>query len=269
MSEYIFILGDISVEDGNPVVSVNNMDSFFGLIKGSQLFIAGKLPATIEEHDTAARTITLRENWAQGNLNNVAATVVPIGAVSTLLQALENNRAAYQAFLENSGGDGPGSVDEISWSVIIDPPATSTRWPDFTEITGDITGLQAIIDLVADYESKDDSVRNDLNTRIDGLEPTFYSVYTNSTSINALDYLNKMLVTTSDASVRVNLLDAPLDSEFSLVQEGQGIVTFYSPKTILNRQGLYKTAGQFANAYARVIEHDGDLHWAIFGDLDN
>ena len=161
------------------------------------------------------------------------------------------------------------SFEEVTGDILAILPTTATRWPSFTEVTGDITGLQAIIDLVADYEAKDDAVRSDLNTRIDGLEPTFYSVYTDSTSINALDHLNKMLITTSDNAVRVNLLDAPLDSEFSLVQEGQGVVTFYSPKTILNRQGFYKTAGQFANAYARVIEHDGDTHWAIFGDLDN
>ncbi|MEM7420776.1 MAG: hypothetical protein AAF364_13730 [Pseudomonadota bacterium] len=138
MSTFIFSLNDISVSDDSPVVSVNNTDSFFGLIKGSQLFIAGKLPATIEDHDTTARTITLRENWAQGDLNSVAATVVPIGAVSTLLQALENNRAAYQAFLENAGGGGSGNGGEISWSVIIDPPPTATQWPTWTQVQGDI-----------------------------------------------------------------------------------------------------------------------------------
>ena len=138
MSTFIFSLSDISVSDDSPVVSVNNTDSFFGLIKGSQLFIAGKLPATIEDHDTTARTITLRENWAQGDLINVAATVVPIGAVSTLLQALENNRAAYQAFLDNAGGGGSGNGGEISWSVIIDPPITATSWPTWTQVQGDI-----------------------------------------------------------------------------------------------------------------------------------
>lgn len=136
MSTFIFSLSDISVSDDSPVVSVNNTDSFFGLIKGSQLFIAGKLPATIEDHDTTARTITLRENWAQGDLINVAATVVPIGAVSTLLQALENNRAAYQAFLENAGT--AGTVSEISFSAIIDPPATATQWPTWVQVQGDI-----------------------------------------------------------------------------------------------------------------------------------
>ena len=138
MSTFIFSLSDISVSDDSPVVSVNNTDSFFGLIKGSQLFIAGKLPVTIEDHDTTARTITLRENWSQGDLNSVAATVVPIGAVSTLLQALENNRAAYQAFLDNAGGGGSGNGGEISFSMIVDPPATATQWPTWVQVQGDI-----------------------------------------------------------------------------------------------------------------------------------
>ena len=99
MSTYVFRLNDISVEDGSPVVSVNNSDSFFGLIEGSQLFIAGKLPATIINHDTTTKTLTLKYNWQQGDLSNVAAQVVPIGAVGVLLQALENNRAAYETFL--------------------------------------------------------------------------------------------------------------------------------------------------------------------------
>ena len=129
MSDFIFSLSDISVSDNSPIVSVNNTDSFFGLIKGSQLFIAGKLPATIEDHDTTARTITLRENWAQGDLSNVAASVIPIGAVSTLLQALENNRAAYEALLasiDNPAGPLQAAIEEairyLNTQVADSPP---------------------------------------------------------------------------------------------------------------------------------------------------
>lgn len=244
MSTYVFSLNDISVEDGSPVVSVNNSDSFFGLIEGSQLFIAGKLPATIIDHDTTANTLTLKYNWQQGDLSNVAAQVVPIGAVGVLLQALENNRAAYTAFLENAN-----LISGVEQELIA------------------LSNTVQLID--SSYKVADTELRNELNLRISGIESTFATSYTDSTSINALYYLDKMIITTADAAVRVNLPDAPLDSEFSLVQEGQGIVTFQSPKTILNRQGFYKTAGQFANAYARVIQHDGDTHWAIFGDLDN
>lgn len=132
MSAHIFSLSDISVADGSPVVSVNNSDSFFGLIEGSQLFIAGKLPATIIDHDTTANTLTLKYNWQQGDLSNVAAQVVPIGAVGVLLQALENNRAAYTAFLE-AMGEWSG---DINWEQVIDPPVTATQWPDFTQVTG-------------------------------------------------------------------------------------------------------------------------------------
>lgn len=136
MSTYVFSLNEISVEDGSPVVSVNSSDSFFGLIEGSQLFIAGKLPATIVDHDTTTKTLTLKYNWHQGDLSNVAAQVVPIGAVGVLLQALENNRAAYAAFLENAGSG------ETEWENINNPPQTALRWPNFSELAGKISKEQ-------------------------------------------------------------------------------------------------------------------------------
>jgi len=144
MSTYVFSLNDISVEDGSPVVSVNNSDSFFGLIEGSQLFIAGKLPATIIDHDTTANTLTLKYNWQQGDLSNVAAQVVPIGAVGVLLQALENNRAAYAAFLENAGSG------EVEWENITNPPQTSLRWANFSELAGKISKEQLPDDIDTD-----------------------------------------------------------------------------------------------------------------------
>ncbi|KXJ59740.1 MAG: hypothetical protein AXW14_14775 [Alteromonas sp. Nap_26] len=144
MSTYVFSLNDISVEDGSPVVSVNNSDSFFGLIEGSQLFIAGKLPATIIDHDTTANTLTLKYNWQQGDLSNVAAQVVPIGAVGVLLQALENNRAAYAAFLENAGSG------ETEWENINNPPQTALRWPNFSELAGKISKEQLPDDIDTD-----------------------------------------------------------------------------------------------------------------------
>lgn len=258
----------VTLTNNSNLVQINTNDSNFSVVPGSVIFIASDRPRVVTSGDTVNRTLTLAIAYTGNDIVEKSATLIPLGQNDALLSAITSLTEAQNGLAE-AYGDGPGNVSEISFSVITDPPATATRWPDFTEVTGDITGLQAIIDLVADYEAKDDAVRNDLNTRIDGLEPTFYSVYTDSTSINALDHLNKMLITTSDSAVRVNLLDAPLDSELSFVQEGQGVITFYSPKTILNRQGLYKTAGQFANAYARVIEHDGDTHWAFFGDLDN
>lgn len=144
MSTYVFSLNDISVEDGSPVVSVNNSDSFFGLIEGSQLFIAGKLPATIIDHDTTANTLTLKYNWQQGDLSNVVAQVVPIGAVGVLLQALENNRAAYAAFLENAGSG------EVEWENVNDPPQTALRWPNFSELAGKISKEQLPDDIDTD-----------------------------------------------------------------------------------------------------------------------
>ena len=136
MNSYIFSLTDISIANNSATVTVNNTDSFFGVIEGSQLFIAGKLPATIIDHDTIARTLTLKYNWQQGNLSNVAAQIVPVGAVGVLLQALENNRAAYAAFLENAGSG------DVEWENINNPPQTALRWPNFSELTGKISKEQ-------------------------------------------------------------------------------------------------------------------------------
>ena len=91
MSEFIFNLSDISASDGNSVVTVNNSDSVFGVVEGSQLFIAGKIPSTILESSTTDSTLTLSSSWAQGDVSNVAAKIIPIGAVAELLTALERN----------------------------------------------------------------------------------------------------------------------------------------------------------------------------------
>lgn len=166
MIEHIFSLSDISVADNSPIVSVNNTDSFFGLIKGSQLFIAGKLPATIEDHDTTARTITLRESWSQGDVNNVAATVVPIGAVSTLLQALENNRAAYEALLasiDNPAGPLQAAIEEairyLNTQVAESPPVKQN--PSLTHVLSDYPTLKKTEVIPEDSPNNSPQIRYD------------------------------------------------------------------------------------------------------------
>jgi len=133
MSEFIFNLSDISASDGNAVVSVNNSDSVFGVVEGSQLFIAGKLPSTILESSTTDSTITLSTPWSQGDVSNVAAKIIPIGTVAELLTALERNRAAYQAFVDAGGA----ATSEVSWSDILAStlPEFVKRWSSFEEIT--------------------------------------------------------------------------------------------------------------------------------------
>ena len=254
----------VSVNNNNNVIQINTNDSNFSVVPGSVIFIAGDRPRVVTSGNTVNRTLTLAIAYTGNDIVEKSATLIPLGQNDALLSAITSLTQA-----QNGLAEAYGDVSEVSWSVIIDPPVTATRWPDFTEITGDITGLQAIIDLVADYEAKDDAVRSDLNARIDGLEPTFVTVYSSDSTINALDHLEKLVVTTSNSSVRVNLLDAPLGSEVAFIQEGNGVITFSSPKVILNRQGFYQTAGKFANAYAKVIQHDGDTHWALFGDLAN
>lgn len=152
MSSYVFSLSDVSVADGSQTVTVNNSDSFFGLIEGSQIFIAGKLPATIIEHDTGARTLTLSANWAQGDVNNASAQVVPIGAVATLLTALENNRSAYNALTEainNPAAELQPIVEDalryINTQVAQSPPVKQSQ--SLTHVLSDYPTLKKTIDV--------------------------------------------------------------------------------------------------------------------------
>ncbi|VEL97004.1 hypothetical protein ALT761_02003 [Alteromonas sp. 76-1] len=166
MSEFIFNLSDISASDGSAVVTVNNSDSVFGVVEGSQLFIAGKLPSTILESSTTDSTITLSSPWSQGDVSNVAAKIIPIGTVAELLTALERNRAAYQAFVD-AGGAG---TSEVSWSDILasslpefvkrwgkyseitEKPDYAQGWPDFENVTGKVSQEQLPDDLDFDGE---------------------------------------------------------------------------------------------------------------------
>lgn len=152
MSEYIFSLSDVSIADNSPTVTVNNSDSFFGLISGSQLFIVGKLPVTVIEHDTVTRTLTLKSNWTQGEVNNVSAQVVPIGAVSTLLAAVENNRAAYNALTEaikNPAAELQPIVEDalryLNTQVAQSPPVNQN--PSLTHILSDYPTLKKTVDI--------------------------------------------------------------------------------------------------------------------------
>ncbi|ANB27234.1 hypothetical protein A6F57_19845 [Alteromonas stellipolaris] len=166
MSEYVFSLSDISVSDGSAVVQINNSDSVFGVIEGSQFFVAGKIPVGVIESDTVNRTLTLISAWDQGDIANAAAKVIPLGAVVTLLTALERNRAAYQAFVD-AGGGGSSSIEwgDIvaatlpdfvkrwgKYSEITDKPDYAQGWPSFENVTGKVSQEQLPEELDFDSE---------------------------------------------------------------------------------------------------------------------
>ena len=134
---YIRDFTSVTVNQNEPVVQINAGDSNFSVKENSQLFIEGyTVPVTVLESDSNARTLTLTKPWPHANVSGVAARVVPLGDPDTYLSAVDANRAAYEAFLENAGG--AGTVEELSWSVIIDPPVTATQWPTWEQVQGDI-----------------------------------------------------------------------------------------------------------------------------------
>lgn len=142
MSSGVFTLSDVSLSNNSDIVSVNNSDSLFGLSTGSQLFVAGKRPVTIDSHNTTTRELTLSDKWNQGTLQNVSATIVPLTAVSKLFEALENNRLAYEALTEaikTPGGELSPIVEQalqyLDTQVAASPAAT--RIPSLSHVLSD------------------------------------------------------------------------------------------------------------------------------------
>ena len=136
---YIRDFTSVTINQNESVIQINAGDSNFSVKENSQLFIEGyTVPVTVLESDSNARTLTLTKPWPHANVSGVAARVVPLGDPDTYLSAVDANRAAYEAFVEAAAGGGAGTVEELSWSVIIDPPVTATQWPTWVQVQGDI-----------------------------------------------------------------------------------------------------------------------------------
>ncbi|MCP4280820.1 MAG: hypothetical protein GY776_12535 [Alteromonas sp.] len=87
--------------------------------------------------DTVNRTLTLAIAYTGNDIVEKSATLIPLGQNDALLSAITSLTQAQNGLAE-AYGDGPGNVSEVSWSVIIDPPPTSTQWPTWVQVQGDI-----------------------------------------------------------------------------------------------------------------------------------
>ena len=245
MSEFIFNLSDISASDGSVVVSVNNSDSVFGVVEGSQLFIAGKLPSTILESSTTDSTITLSSPWSQGDVSNVGAKIIPIGTVAELLTALERNRAAYQAFVD-AGGAG---TSEVSWGDILastlpefvkrwgkyseieDKPDYAQGWPDFENVTGKVA-----------VEQLPDNIDTD-NKRTQALSPPVKTEA--SLTHRLIDYPKLKLTETIPTESPNNRREMLFDDIRGLVHVALTDRWFSIPNTIEKRKFMVKIANRY------------------------
>lgn len=127
----------VTLTNNSNLVQINTNDSNFSVVPGSVIFIAGDRPRVVTNGDTVNRTLTLAIAYTGNDIVEKSATLIPLGQNSALLDAITSLTQAQNGLAE-AYGDGPGTVDEIRWSVIIDPPPTSTAWPTWTQVQGDI-----------------------------------------------------------------------------------------------------------------------------------
>ncbi|GEA12673.1 hypothetical protein [Alteromonas sp. KUL49] len=100
MMSFTISLADITINDGELFATVNSSESGFGVIKNSQLFIASKLPVSIDSFDTQTRVLTLSEAWLQGDVVNAPARITPNAANGSLSESLNQNQQLMSLLLE-------------------------------------------------------------------------------------------------------------------------------------------------------------------------
>ena len=159
MSNYARDFSDVTITNGSSTLQINSNDSNFAIAPGSRLFLNGFLPVTVTAGDTINRTLTLAAQWPHADQVNVPAALIPIGLGDWLLQALENNRAAYEAFVATIEGQ-EEPLTEVEWSDIVaatlpefvkrwgkyseitEKPDYAQGWPDFENVTGKVSQEQ-------------------------------------------------------------------------------------------------------------------------------
>lgn len=127
----------VSVSNNDNVIQINTNDSNFSVVPGSVIVIAGDRPRVVISGDTVNRTLTLSIAYTGNNIVEKSATLIPLGQNAALLSAMTSLTEAQNGLAE-AYGNGPGTVGEISFSMIVDPPQTATQWPTWSQVQGDI-----------------------------------------------------------------------------------------------------------------------------------
>ena len=127
----------VSVSNNDNVIQINTNDSNFSVVPGSVIVIAGDRPRVVTSGDTVNRTLTLSIAYTGNDIVEKSATLIPLGQNDALLSAMTSLTEAQNGLAE-AYCDGPGTVGEISFSMIVDPPVTATQWPTWVQVQGDI-----------------------------------------------------------------------------------------------------------------------------------
>ena len=115
----------VSVSNNDNVFQINTNDSNFSVVPGSVIVIAGDRPRVVSSGDTVNRTLTLSIAYTGNDIVEKSATLIPLGQNDALLSAMTSLTEAQNGLAE-AYGNGPGTVGEISWTAILNPPPTAT-----------------------------------------------------------------------------------------------------------------------------------------------
>ena len=127
----------VTLTNNSNLVQINTNDSNFSVVPGSVIVVAGDRPRVVISGDTVNRTLTLSIAYIGDDIVEKSAALIPLGQNDALLSAMTSLTEAQNGLAE-AYGNGPGTVGEISFSMIIDPPVTATQWPTWVQVQGDI-----------------------------------------------------------------------------------------------------------------------------------
>ena len=127
----------VTLTNNSNLVQINTNDSNFSVVPGSVIVVAGDRPRVVTSGDTVNRTLTLSIAYIGDDVVEKSAALIPLGQNDALLSAMTSLTEAQNGLAE-AYGNGPGTVGEISFSMIVDPPVTATQWPTWVQVQGDI-----------------------------------------------------------------------------------------------------------------------------------
>ena len=127
----------VTLTNNSNLVQINTNDSNFSVVPGSVIVVAGDRPRVVISGDTVNRTLTLSIAYIGDDVVEKSAALIPLGQNDALLSAMTSLTEAQNGLAE-AYGNGPGTVGEISFSMIVDPPVTATQWPTWVQVQGDI-----------------------------------------------------------------------------------------------------------------------------------
>jgi len=127
----------VTLTNNSNLVQINTNDSNFSVVPGSVIVVAGDRPRVVISGDTVNRTLTLSIAYIGDDIVEKSAALIPLGQNDALLSAMTSLTEAQNGLAE-AYGNGPGTVGEISFSMIVDPPVTATQWPTWVQVQGDI-----------------------------------------------------------------------------------------------------------------------------------